>query len=130
MIAVLEAVNYTAHSYNSTTLLNFKHYLSNNIPIIIGMHTGKLFWNLRGPMSTQMYKPINDMDNRLAQGHALTLIGYDDNLNGGSWIAANSLGYHWGDHGLAAIPYACNDEIGEAYVITNFAGFDAGKENI
>ena len=38
-------------------------------------------------------------------GHAVCLVGYDDNLNGGRFIARNSWGTSWGDHGYFYMPY-------------------------
>jgi C1A family cysteine protease len=92
------------------------------------MLTSRLFWGLKGPLEEQRYKQINMTDNKQYRGHAVTIIGYDDNICGGSWIIANSLGPVWGHQGYAAIPYSCNSDIGEAYAITQFAGITAGKE--
>lgn len=126
--AIEQANNYRLQSYEQVSPVNYKEYLNNGIPIIVGMRTGKLFWNLEGPLQEQEYKPINGRDNRLTRGHAITIIGYDDNINGGSWIIANSLGPRWGFQGYAAIPYICDVDIGESYIITNFAGISAGKK--
>jgi len=90
------------------------------------MFTGTKFWSLTGPLEEQKYCPVNNTDNRLSKGHAVVIIGYDDSLN--SWIIANSLGPKWGDRGLGAIPYDCNKDIGESYVITSFAGISLGKK--
>ena len=127
MIFSVTANNYRLQSYEQVSPVNYKEYLNNGIPIIVGMRTGKLFWNLEGPLQEQEYKPINGRDNRLTRGHAITIIGYDDNINGGSWIIANSLGPRWGFQGYAAIPYICDVDIGESYIITDFAGIPAGK---
>jgi C1A family cysteine protease len=86
------------------------------------MNTGRQFWRLNGPIANQAYKPINDTDNRQSRGHAVVVIGYSDTLAGGSWIIANSLGLKWGDGGYAAIPYACNKDIGESFALISFAG--------
>ena len=39
-------------------------------------------------------------------GHAMTVVGYDDTLNGGSFRIVNSWGYQWGDNGYAWIRYS------------------------
>ena len=39
-------------------------------------------------------------------GHAMTVVGYDDSLNGGSFRIVNSWGYKWGDNGYAWIRYS------------------------
>lgn len=38
--------------------------------------------------------------------HAVLLIGYDDDDQGGMWECQNSFGPGWGDHGYFHIPYA------------------------
>jgi len=126
--AYQEALNYKVNSYESVCVDQYKDYLSMGIPIIVGMFTGRRFWSLKGSLETQNYLPINNDTNRLYKGHAVLCVGYDDNINGGSWIVANSLGLRWGDHGYGAIPYACNNELAESYVITKFAGIPAGKK--
>ena len=39
-------------------------------------------------------------------GHAMTVVGYDDTLNGGSFRLVNSWGYDWGDNGYVWIRYS------------------------
>lgn len=122
------AVYYRANSYANIKPDEFKECLDNNIPIIVGMWTGKLFWNISGEFMDHNYQPVNGETNPRATGHAVTIVGYDDELNGGSWIIANSLGPQWGSQGYAAIPYSCNIDIGESFIITQIAGIDAGKK--
>ena len=117
-----EALRFKIYSYVDISSNSYKEYLSSGIPIIVGIRTGKLFWELAGPFEEHRYIPINGSNNRISHGHAITIIGYDDNLNNGSWIIANSMGPKWGFHGYAAIPYSCNVDIGESYVITAITG--------
>lgn len=126
-LAIKKAEEYKLQSYEELSDINFKNYLNQNIPVIVGMHVGRKFLTLSGPLSTQEYTPINEM-NRYSRGHAITVVGYDDNLRGGSWIIANSMGLKWGDRGFGAIPYECNVDIGEAFVIKQFAGRTADKK--
>lgn len=125
--ALNEAAQYRVGSYSPAPATEFKNYLHQGIPIIIGLHTGKLFWKIKGPLKEQYYKPINNVDNRNYKGHAVTIIGYDDSLLNGSWIVGNSIGLTWGDHGIGLLPYECIGDIGEAYVITEFAGIAPAK---
>lgn len=118
--AYAEAMQYRLASYDQIYNYDYKRYINNGFPVIIGMFTGRKFWTLSGPITEQGYKPINNVDNRQSKGHAMVVIGYSDNLNGGSWIIANSLGPRWGDKGYAAIPYSCNIDIGEAFAIHGF----------
>ena len=127
-VAMFNAAKYVSCQYRSVEVDQYKEYLNNGIPIIVGMFTGKKFWQLSGNLAEQAYKPINNTDNMLSKGHAVTIVGYDDELGSGSWIIANSLGPGWGFQGYAAIPYECSKEIGESYCITNFAGKTAGKK--
>ena len=127
MQARMEAANYKLHSFEHIPIDKFRESIDNNVPIVIGMHTGKLFWNLKGPLQSQVYKPVNSEDNRKSNGHAVTIVGYDDDINSGSWIIANSLGPKWGEFGYGAIPYTCNVDIGESYVLNSFAGMTPGK---
>ena len=39
-------------------------------------------------------------------GHAMTIVGYDDYKNGGSFLIVNSWGKNWGDNGYAWIRYS------------------------
>jgi hypothetical protein len=118
---MMEAEHYKIVSYESTNTELFKQNLLSGKPIIIGLHTGRKFWNLKGPVATQEYEPINISNNRHSRGHAVTVVGYDDNIRGGSWIIANSLGLPWGDRGLGALPYTCNKDIGESFIITGIS---------
>ena len=51
-------------------------------------------------------------------GHAITIIGYDDNVNGGSFRVVNSWGNEWGDEGYFWLKYKDFKMIAyEAYVM-------------
>jgi len=126
--AITEASQYKLGSYKWANVDLFKDYLNQEIPIIIGLHMGRMLWKLKGSLSEQTYKPINTTDNRKYRDHAVTIIGFDDTILGGSWIIANSFGLTWGDHGFGILPYECNRDIGESYVITEFAGIIPGKK--
>jgi C1A family cysteine protease len=118
-LAIADAVNYGILDYRSVSSSNFKESLFNDIPVIVGMRTGQMFWTLSGPMINHRYIPVNNTNNLQSNGHAVTIVGYDDDLVGGSWIIANSLDLRWGDRGFAALPYSCNIDIGESFIITS-----------
>lgn len=124
-----EAVFNRIGSYEDVYSQDFNGLLEQEIPIIIGLRTGRLFWKLKGPLTEQTYKIINTSDNRISHGHAVVIVGYDSYLLGGSWIIANSLGPTWGYRGYGVLPYECRADIGEAYVIREFAGISVGKKN-
>lgn len=127
-ICIEDALQYRLGEYEPVQMTNFDSYLNRNIPVVVGMRTGRQFAKLRGPLAEQRYCPINDTTNRISHGHAVTIVGYDNNLNGGSWIVANSMGLRWGDKGFGAIPYSCEVDIGEAYAMHSFAGLPAEKK--
>lgn len=122
------AAQYRVQSSEIAQFESFKTNINNGIPIIIGLRTGGQFKYLKGPLNEQRYMPVNTTNNRQSQGHAVTIVGYDDELCGGSWIIANSMGPKWGYQGYGILPYECNVDIGESYTITSFAGIMAGKK--
>jgi len=99
---------------------SIKEALSNKRSVIIGMGLAESFYDINGDLSTQNYEGIND-NNELIGGHALNVVGYDDNLNGGSFIVENSWGTSWGDNGYFALKYTVwlNDGW-DAWVCTKF----------
>ncbi len=126
--SVNEAAFHKLQAFGSVSPENFNNCIDMNIPIIIGMHTGRMFWSLSGPLHQQVYKPVNSTDNSESFGHAVTIVGYDDDLCNGSWIVANSLGPKWGDHGYGVLPYSCAVDIGESFVLHKFAGIIPGRK--
>lgn len=125
-VAIQEADRYKVGSYEYVQFSDFNKFVENNIPVIIGMRTGKQFWKLTGKLEEQKYCPVNDTDNRYSHGHAVVIVGNRPDLN--SWIVANSKGLKWGDRGFGILPYECYVDIGESYAITSFTGFMAGKK--
>lgn len=123
-----EASEYKLTSFRQIEPKLYKYYLNKGMPIVASILTGKKFWELKGKYPEHNYYPVDDKDNKPTIGHAICIIGYDDNLNGGSWLISNSKGYQWGDDGYAAIPYSCNVDIGESFVIKEFAGITADKK--
>lgn len=123
-----DAANYRINSHTGVHYSEFNNLLENNIPVVVGLKIGHLFWKLKGRLDSQLYKSINNTDNKLFKGHAVTIVGFDNNLMNGSWIIANSLGPKWGDHGYGILPYECSKDIGEAYIIKEFAGFSGERK--
>ncbi|MFK7949787.1 MAG: C1 family peptidase [Saprospiraceae bacterium] len=78
--------------------------IAQGAPVVIGMQVG-------GTFMTRMYgkadwKPTSsDKSLRGFSGHAMSVIGYDDNRNGGSFQIMNSWGDQWGDDGVAWVSY-------------------------
>ncbi len=79
--------------------------LAQGAPVVIGMQVG-------GTFMTKMYgqtdwQPTNsDKGLRGFGGHAMAVIGYDDDRNGGSFQIMNSWGNEWGNKGTAWVTYS------------------------
>jgi len=75
-----------------------KEALSEGYPIVIGLMMTNSFRNLN-----QVWDP--SYSEEIIGGHALCLIGYDDNKFGGAFRIINSWGNEWGDNGFCWIKY-------------------------
>ncbi len=80
-----------------------KQALAQGQPVILGMRCtpsfeqadGEAVWMPQEPSSTRQY-----------YGHALTVVGYDDNRYGGAFELMNSWGTGWGKGGFIWVRYA------------------------
>lgn len=84
-------------------------------PVVIGMQVGGSFMqNMYGKSD---WKPTkSDYGLRGFSGHAMSVIGYDDDRNGGSFEIMNSWGKEWGKNGVAWVTYKDFDHfVKEAY---------------
>ena len=91
--------------------LNFaavKNALANGNPVVVGFDVYQSFetgaWQQAGGSGLMPYP--NTANEQYLGGHAVCLVGYNDNLAGGRFIARNSWGTSWGDHGYFYMPYA------------------------
>lgn len=89
--------------------------IAQGAPVVIGMQVG-------GTFMTRMYgkeewrATNSDKSLRGFSGHAMTVIGYDDNRNGGAFQIMNSWGEQWGKNGVAWVNYSDFDFfVKEAY---------------
>lgn len=104
---------FTIKGYNRLTLghnryepdiMGIKQHLAQGAPVIIGMQVGGTFMNRM--MGQDTWNPQrSDYNMRGFGGHAMCLVGYDDNRNGGSFRLMNSWGEDWGNNGLAWVSY-------------------------
>ena len=76
-----------------------KKSISEGKPVIIGMNTPDSFTAV-----TEVWQPTED-PRVFYYGHALCVIGYDDNKYGGAFEVLNSWGRKWGNGGYIWIPY-------------------------
>jgi cathepsin K len=125
------AGNYRIKGYNRlANKLNFteyKQYLSNDVPIIIGVQLGRGFDNI-GSNSTANFKCTQVEDG----GHAMLITGYDDDRK--AFKIMNSWGNNWGDQGHVWVDYDCfklmmGGSGGEAYVVSKDYEIGGGTNN-
>lgn len=88
-----------------------KQALSENHPVLIGMNLPRSFYDIGsdGILTTV------DGESTVG-GHAMTIIGYDDNMLGGCFEIVNSWGEDWGNNGFFYVKY-------KDYNTYNWSGF-------
>ncbi|MDR1318179.1 MAG: C1 family peptidase [Treponema sp.] len=94
-----------------------KKSLAEGKPVIIGMNTPYSFFE-----AADVWRPAEN-PNYFYGGHAMCVLGYDDEKDGGSFEVINSWGGDWGNGGYMWIPYrAFVDFVMEGYeMIENLA---------
>ena len=84
-----------------------KTALSLGTPVIVGFDVYSSFeqgtWQQANGSGLMPYP--NVLRETLLGGHAVCLVGYDDNLSGGRFIVRNSWGTSWADRGYFYMPY-------------------------
>ena len=115
--AFAEAANYKAKSWsrlNDTSQI--KAAIANRKPVVGGIAVYNDMYNLKG--SNSVY---NTATGSSLGGHAITIVGYDDDKYGGAFKVINSWGQNWGDGGYFWMPYdfVANDGpvLSQAYVL-------------
>jgi C1A family cysteine protease len=110
-------VNISYGLINAGDLVTVKTFLSNNIPVMLGFNvydnsSYTLFEGLNTVNYT--YNPLTATGSlkqgaRLLGGHAVPIIGYDDNYaytgGVGAFLVQNSWGTGWGKQGFFYMPY-------------------------
>ena len=113
--AFSEAVNFKAASWRRVNdISQIKAALANGRPVVGGISVYEQLMQLRGADSV-----YNTASGSNQGGHAITIVGYDDNRYGGALKVINSWGQAWGDGGFFWIPYsfAASGIMSEAYVL-------------
>jgi C1A family cysteine protease len=82
-----------------------KQNLAAGGPVVIGMMVPRSF--MQNMMGEKVWRPESgdDPDYGTMGGHAMCVIGYDDNLEGGAVQIMNSWGPEWGENGFGWIRY-------------------------
>ena len=91
----LKITDWRAVNFNSAD--NIKGELAQGNPVIVGMSLDKGFFNYRGSNVLHLAGP------NVEGGHAVTITGYDDQLQ--AFRIINSWGTGWGDKGYAWLAY-------------------------
>lgn len=94
----LGAENYTPD------IEGIKQNLAQGAPVVIGMMVGGSFMSNMIGQDT-WYPTQRDYSMQGYSGHAMCVIGYDDNRDGGSFQLMNSWGQEWGNGGFTWVRY-------------------------
>lgn len=108
-----EAANHKILGYNRLTtgdrldqisVRAVKEHLAKDAPVVIGMMVGESFMQ---PMAGKdLWTPAaGDRSMTGMGGHAMCVIGYDDNKFGGAFQIMNSWGKEWGRDGIGWVRY-------------------------
>jgi C1A family cysteine protease len=82
-------------------VLNIKKSLTQLNPIVIGFNCPKSFYTAK-----DVWHPKKEEYVQVVTGHAATIVGFDDNVEGGSFEILNSWGINWGNDGFIWIRYS------------------------
>ena len=92
-----------------------KYSLNNKFPVVIGVSD---FKNIETNLGKDTWIP--EVVNYSPYGHAMSIVSYDDNKNGGSFEILNSWGEDWGNSGYCWVRYADLEKlIRRAYALTD-----------
>ncbi len=135
------AQQYRINGFNRLTLgannykpdiLAIKQNLAQGAPVVIGMQVGGTFMSRM--LGQQTWNPTRkDYTLQGFSGHAMCVIGYDDNFEGGAFQIMNSWGTEWGNRGKVWVRYRDFEHfVKEAYGLhpmgsTDIPKFDPNK---
>ena len=124
--AIQEAARFKSKSMSSVrSVEHIKGAIANRHPIVIGMSVYRSFHRLSGSGSV-----YNDLSGASGGGHAVTIVGYDDDRFGGAFKVVNSWGQRWGDGGFFWLPYSIFSDSrlnAYAYVLVDRENDDDGE---
>lgn len=89
---------------DSSNITSVKYALANYHAVVFSMHIPESF---QWVAYDGLFRPSEDERNRntMTAAHALTIVGFDDDLYGGAFRVVNSWGTEWGDDGFCWIRY-------------------------
>ena len=97
-----------------------KNELAAGFPVLAGIVVDPAFFHLGNSVYAQFSGPNRG-------GHAVALVGYDDNKGGGAFKIINSWGTSWGDGGYGWIGYGAFKQVArEGYVVQDIVPVPPG----
>jgi len=89
---------------DSNNITSVKYALANYHAVVFSMHIPESFNYVA---HDGLFRPSEDERNRntITTAHALTIVGFDDDLYGGAFRVVNSWGTEWGDDGFCWISF-------------------------
>jgi hypothetical protein len=103
-LAFQEAANFkAAEMKRADGTQAIKAALANRLPVVAGIFVYKSLYQLRGTNS--VYQVADAPCDSGGCGHAVTIVGYDDDKYGGAFKIINSWGPEKGDDGYFWLPY-------------------------
>lgn len=88
----------------STDINAIRQNIAQGAPVVIGMMVGGTF--MSSMTGKKVWHPTqSDYNMYQFGGHAMCVMGYDDNLEGGAFQIMNSWGEDWGDRGFCWVRY-------------------------
>jgi len=103
-LASQEAANFkAAEKKRADGTQAIKAALANRLPVVAGIFVYKSLEQLSGTNS--VYQIADAPCDSGGCGHAVTVVGYDDEKYGGAFKIINSWGRSWGDDGYFWLPY-------------------------
>jgi hypothetical protein len=92
-----------------------KYCINNKFPVVIGVSD---FEKIETNLGSDTWIP--ELSDYSEGGHAMSIVSYDDNKNGGSFELMNSWGNEWGKSGYCWVRYADLEKlIRTAYALTS-----------
>lgn len=96
-------VLFYAHHPNHEKVSRVKSALASGQPVVIGMNCPPSFEHADGK---PLWQPTEIPGKAEVFGHAVCIVGYDDQKSGGAFEIMNSWGEAWGDQGFIWVKYS------------------------
>lgn len=123
-----EASYYTIPGYQRlNSIKEIKHAVAHNHVVVFGITVYKSF---EDSVKSDGRVPYPGFFEQKLGGHAMCIVGYDDNLYGGSFIVRNSWGTNWGDKGYCYIPYGMYRYFIDVWTVKLGVLYDGDEEYI